>query len=171
MCYPPAKKMGTAATSDTEEIPIHIPIPIARLVNYLLSSSTCMSASDNGSLGGHPSITHPTPPPCDSPNVVTRNTVPYVFPVPARTSAPCKQTEHQPPTQTHRHWERSPRISAIVVRNGTTANFARNYFALTLRSSYHNRSAQKSSISEPGRQIQQTHTDTDTDRRKEGNVD
>jgi hypothetical protein len=71
----------------------HIPIPIARLVNYLLSSSTCMSASDSGSLGGHPSITHPTPPPCDSPNVVTRNTVPYVFPVPARTSAPCKQTE------------------------------------------------------------------------------
>lgn len=29
----------------------------------LLSSSTCISASDMGSLGGHPLIVQPTPPP------------------------------------------------------------------------------------------------------------
>lgn len=74
---------------------------------------------------------------------------------------------HQSPTQTHQHWEHSPRISAIVARNGTTANFAKNYFALTFRSPYHKKSAPKSSISEPERQIEETHTDRDRRKRRQ----
>jgi hypothetical protein len=38
-------------------------------------------------LGGTPSITHPTPLPCDSPKVVTRKAVPQVLAAPARVSA------------------------------------------------------------------------------------
>ena len=48
--------------------------------SYLLSSSTWTSASERGIRGGHPSIMQPTPPPRDSPYVVTRKYVPKVFP-------------------------------------------------------------------------------------------
>ena len=45
------------------------------------SSSNCSSSCVMFSLGGTPSTTHPTPPPCDSPNVVTRNRRPKELPV------------------------------------------------------------------------------------------
>src|SRR5713226_8049240 len=38
-----------------------------------------MSASVSSSRGGHPSITTPTPPPCDSPHVVMRKRCPNEF--------------------------------------------------------------------------------------------
>src|SRR6185295_2471395 len=38
-----------------------------------------MSFSDNSRRGGQPSTTTPTPPPCDSPQVVIRNKWPKVF--------------------------------------------------------------------------------------------
>ena len=44
-----------------------------------LSSSICISSCEIGTRGGHPSITHPTPPPWLSPNVVTRKSVPKLF--------------------------------------------------------------------------------------------
>jgi hypothetical protein len=68
---------------------------------HLLSRSSCISASEIGSLGGQPSIIHPTPPPCDSPKVVTRNTVPYVLPAPARTSAPINYKKIQQSRSPH----------------------------------------------------------------------
>ena len=43
-----------------------------------------MSASVNASRGGQPSTTTPTPPPCDSPQVVMRKSWPKVFPMGAR---------------------------------------------------------------------------------------
>ena len=46
-----------------------------------LSSSYCRSSSEMGSLGGTPSMMQPTPFPCDSPNVVTRNSRPKELPV------------------------------------------------------------------------------------------
>src|SRR6267142_1351363 len=39
-----------------------------------------MSASESARRGGQPSTTAPTPPPCDSPQVVTRNRRPQVLP-------------------------------------------------------------------------------------------
>jgi hypothetical protein len=39
-----------------------------------------MMLSSRGILGGHPSMTTPTPFPCDSPHVVILNNVPNVFP-------------------------------------------------------------------------------------------
>ena len=44
------------------------------------SRSGWMSASASGSCGGQPSTTAPSAPPCDSPKVVTRNSVPKVLP-------------------------------------------------------------------------------------------
>ena len=43
------------------------------------SRSGWMSASESGRRGGHPSITTPTPPPCDSPQVEIRNKVPKLL--------------------------------------------------------------------------------------------
>src|SRR3954467_10484560 len=40
------------------------------------SNSNWISSSEIGTRGGHPSITTPTAPPCDSPQVVIRNSVP-----------------------------------------------------------------------------------------------
>lgn len=48
------------------------------------SSSAWISSFEILSLGGTPSITQPTPLPCDSPNVVTRKAVPQVLAAPAR---------------------------------------------------------------------------------------
>src|SRR6266481_9514067 len=45
-----------------------------------LSRSCWRSASHNASPGGHPSTTQPIAAPCDSPNEVTVNKVPKVFP-------------------------------------------------------------------------------------------
>src|ERR1017187_6872393 len=41
-----------------------------------------MSTSEMSIFGGQPSITTPMPPPCDSPNVVTRKSWPKVVPIP-----------------------------------------------------------------------------------------
>src|SRR5215831_18323484 len=46
------------------------------------SRSGWMSASDRGRRAGQPSTTAPTPAPCDSPHVVTRNSCPQVLPTP-----------------------------------------------------------------------------------------
>ena len=43
------------------------------------SRSCWMSATSSASRGGQPSTTTPTPPPCDSPKVVTRKSVPNVL--------------------------------------------------------------------------------------------
>jgi hypothetical protein len=51
-----------------------------------LSSSAWISSFEIRSLGGTPSITQPTPLPCDSPKVVTRKAVPQVLAAPARVS-------------------------------------------------------------------------------------
>ena len=48
------------------------------------SRSGWMSAADSGSRGGHPSITTPTPGPCDSPNVVMRKRRPLLEPMAAK---------------------------------------------------------------------------------------
>src|SRR3989344_1904049 len=45
-----------------------------------LSSAVWFSSSVISILGGHPSTTTPTAPPCDSPNVVIRNNCPNEFP-------------------------------------------------------------------------------------------
>src|SRR5258705_10600080 len=55
-------------------------VTIALLPGTRRSRSGWMSASDSASRGGQPSITAPTPAPCDSPQVVTRNRRPQVFP-------------------------------------------------------------------------------------------
>src|SRR5207249_3473880 len=44
------------------------------------SRSGWMSASESESRGGHPSITAPIAPPCDSPHVVTRKSRPQLLP-------------------------------------------------------------------------------------------
>src|SRR5690554_2578171 len=46
----------------------------------LLSSSNCMSAGESSSPAGQPSTTTPTAAPCDSPQVVIRNSCPKEFP-------------------------------------------------------------------------------------------
>ena len=50
------------------------------------SSSAWISSTVMGSRGGTPSMTQPTPLPCDSPKVVTRKAVPQVLAAPARVS-------------------------------------------------------------------------------------
>ena len=84
-----------------------------------------------------------------------------------------QKSVHQSPTHTHRRWETlSENFSNRDKECHNRLHFAKNYFALTFRSSYHKkRVRQKSSISRTtrkGKLKTPTHRQRERDSRKEG---